>query len=76
MDGARNAGNSHFINRLTACVKQRKTQVILEVRDDDLDAVLKWHSDVWNSYTLLDLQEPHPDHLSCCARSCCATPRH
>jgi ATP-dependent Clp protease ATP-binding subunit ClpB len=58
IEASRNSGNSHFINAITMAVKGNKTQVILEVRDGDLDQVLKWHSDLRESYTLLDLEEP------------------
>lgn len=63
MEAARNSGNAHFVNALTLAVKTDKTQVILEVRDEDLELVLKWHSDIRESYTLMDVQEPEGEHL-------------
>jgi ATP-dependent Clp protease ATP-binding subunit ClpB len=63
IEGSRKSGNDHFINAITMAVKAQKTQVILEVRDGDLDQVLKWHSDLRESYTLLDLEEPVGDDL-------------
>jgi ATP-dependent Clp protease ATP-binding subunit ClpB len=63
IEAARNSGNSHFINALSLAVKSNKTQVILEVRDSDLDHVLKWHSDLKEAYTLYDVKEPVGDML-------------
>lgn len=63
IEAARVSGNSHFVNALTLAVRGRKTQVILEVRDGDLEVVLKWHSDIRESYTLMDVKEPEGDHL-------------
>lgn len=56
-------GCPNFINAIVQAVKSNKTQVILEVRDDDLDLVFKWHSDIRESYTLMDVQEPNAEHL-------------
>lgn len=64
IEAARNSGNSHFVNALGLAVKTDKTQVILEVRDEDLEVVLKWHSDIRESYTLMDVQEPEGEHLA------------
>jgi ATP-dependent Clp protease ATP-binding subunit ClpB len=58
IDAARNMGCSHFINALNSCVKNGKTQVILETRDGDLDIVLNSHSDMKQCYTLIDVAEP------------------
>lgn len=58
IEAARNTGNPHFINALNLLVRKDKTQVILEVRDEQLTQVLKWHSDVAEAYTLYDVQEP------------------
>jgi ATP-dependent Clp protease ATP-binding subunit ClpB len=63
IDAARVSNNAHFINAITAAVKTQKTQVILETRDQDLEAVLKWHSDIRESYTLMDLPEPSREFL-------------
>lgn len=58
IEAARNNGCSHFINSLNACLKSGETQVILEVRDPDLDMVLASHSDMKQCYTIVDLNEP------------------
>jgi ATP-dependent Clp protease ATP-binding subunit ClpB len=63
IEASRSSGNNHFINALTLAVKSNKTQVILETRDGDLDFVLKWHSDIRESYTFMDVQEPNAEHL-------------
>ena len=58
IEGARNNGVSHFINSLNAAVKNGDTQVVLEAKDDDLDFILKAHSDMRECYTMIDLSEP------------------
>ena len=58
IDAARSNGLGNFINSLNNAVKKDKTQVILETRDEDLDVVLKSHSDMREAYTLIDLEEP------------------
>lgn len=63
IEGLRNAGASHVINSLNSAVKNGYTQVILEVRDDDLEMVLKAHSDMRQCYTMIDLNEPIGDAL-------------
>lgn len=63
IDAARNSGCSHFVNSLNSSVKNGDTQVILEVRDEDLDYVLKSHSDMRECYTMMDLMEPPSDAL-------------
>jgi ATP-dependent Clp protease ATP-binding subunit ClpB len=45
-------------------VKQKKFQCIMETRDEDLEAVLKCHSDMKESFTMLDVQEPKDETLS------------
>jgi ATP-dependent Clp protease ATP-binding subunit ClpB len=58
IEAARNIGSLHFVNALTLAIKSHKTQVILEARDEDLDVILKAHSDMRELFTMLDLQEP------------------
>lgn len=63
IEAARNNGSMHFINALTLAVKKGKTQMILQARDEDLDAILKCRSDIHECYTLLDLEEPTGQNL-------------
>ena len=58
LDACRNSGSVHFINLLNGLVREGRLQVILEVSDSDVDKVLKWHSDIRESYTLMDVPEP------------------
>lgn len=55
---ASNHGCSSMINGLMRDIKAKKFQAILEVKDDNLDPVLKCHSDMRELFTLMDLQEP------------------
>jgi ATP-dependent Clp protease ATP-binding subunit ClpB len=58
IEACRNNGCGNFINSLNNTVKTGKTQAILETRDEDLEIVLKAHSDMRECYTLMDLPEP------------------
>ncbi len=63
IEGARNSGNTHLINALMHEIKSRKFQAILEARDEDLELILKSHSDMREIFTIQDVQEPHKDAL-------------
>lgn len=63
IDAARNNGCTHLINALMRAIKKKKFQAIIETRDEDLEAVLKCHSDMQESYTLLDISEPDDELL-------------
>lgn len=63
LDACRNSGSVHFINLLNGMIREGKLQVILETSDGDVDKVLKWHSDIRESYTLLDVPEPSGENL-------------
>lgn len=58
IDASRNSGCTNLINALMYSVKLKKFQLIMEARDDDLQIVLSCHSDMQESYTLLDIPEP------------------
>jgi len=57
-EACRNAGTSHFINVINSAVKEGKLQVILEVSDSAIDPIIKWHSDIRENYTMMDVTEP------------------
>ncbi len=63
IEAARNIGSLHFINAICLAIKSNKTQVIFEARDEDLDVILKCHSDLRELFTLIDLEEPVGDAL-------------
>ncbi len=63
IDAARNNGVSNLINALMRTIKQKKTQAIFETRDDDLEVVLRTHSDMREKYTVMDVLEPQLDQL-------------
>lgn len=63
IEATRNNGCTNLINALMRSVESGKFQVILEVRDEDLEIVLKCHSNIAEFYTMLDLQEPDKDSL-------------
>jgi ATP-dependent Clp protease ATP-binding subunit ClpB len=58
IEACRNNGSLHFINALALAIKTNKTQAILEARDEDLDVILKAHSDIRDLFTMIDLEEP------------------
>lgn len=63
IEAARNAGCGQFVNQLNSLVKNKQTQVIIEVRDPDLDMVLASHSDMKQCYTVVDVNEPSTEDL-------------
>lgn len=63
IDAARNNGATHLINAIMRDVHSRKYQCILEARDEDLEVVLKAHSNMREIFTLMEVHEPHPDAL-------------
>lgn len=58
IDAARSNSTPHLINALMRSIRSKETQVIFECRDEDLDVVLRAHSDMREYYTLLDVREP------------------
>ncbi|MCE2571885.1 AAA family ATPase [Motilimonas eburnea] len=58
IEAARNNGCTNFINALVREIRMNKFQVIFETRDEDLEVVLKCHSDMREYYTMLDIKEP------------------
>jgi len=58
LDACRNNGTQHFINMLNKAIKDRKLQVIFEANDGDVEKVLRFHSDIREEYTILDIPEP------------------
>ena len=63
IDAARNSHCSNLINALMHDVKAGKFQVILEAREEELDRVIKCHSDMRESFTMLDVSEPAGEEL-------------
>ncbi len=63
IEAARNNGCSNLINALMRTIKKKDAQVIFETRDEDLDVVLKAHSDMRELYTMLDILEPDLEDL-------------
>ena len=53
----------NFINTLVSLVKTNETQIIFEVRDEDLPTLLGVHSHMHELFTLLDLPEPDKEDL-------------
>lgn len=63
IEAARNNGCTNLINALVREIRLNKFQVIFETRDNDLEVVLKCHSDMREYYTMLDIKEPEHDAL-------------
>lgn len=58
IEALRNFGMLHVINALNSMVKEKKTQVFLEVRDKDLTEIYRTHSDFREHYTFFQVEEP------------------
>ena len=63
IEGAQNSGNSHFINILNNADRSDTFQIILEVNDDQLNAVYKWNNCINDLYTLYEVKELPADKL-------------
>lgn len=63
IEACRNSGSMHFLNALLVAVRNGSTQVIFETKDEDLEAVLKCHSDLRELFTILPIEEPSGDAL-------------
>ncbi len=63
LEAAQNSGNTHLINALMRDARNGKFQIVFETRDEDLESVLKCHSDMREFFTLLDVKEPVADAL-------------
>ena len=63
-EACRNHGTTHMIHTLNGMVTQGKLRVIMEVSDRDATKVLGWHSEMRESYTVLDVPEPGPADLA------------
>ena len=74
IDAARNNGCTNLINALMRSLKKGRFQVIMEARDEDLETVLKCHSDMQENYTLLDIQEPDDELLHAIVSGAAAKP--
>lgn len=64
IEACRNNGTMHFMNALLLAVRNNDTQVIFETKDEDLDAVLKCHSDMRELFTIMPVDEPVGENLS------------
>ena len=58
IEACRSNGVTHLINALLSAVEHRRTQIILEAKDEDLDALLRYHSDLREAFTLVPVAEP------------------
>lgn len=64
IDAANSNGCSNLVNMLMREIKQGKFQAILESDDDDIDVVLRCHSDMKESFTLIDVAQPDEESLA------------
>ncbi len=64
IEASRNNGCTSFINAIMRGVRRGQFQAILESRDEDLDTVLRCHSDMRELFTMLDVQEPSEEILA------------
>ncbi len=63
VDAARNNHVTHLINSIMRDVNDGRYQCILEARDEDLETVLKCHSNMREIFTMLDVREPRGEVL-------------
>lgn len=63
IDACRGNGCTNLINSLMRDIKNHKYQAVIESRDEDLDSVIKCHSDMREIFTMMDLLEPEGENL-------------
>lgn len=63
IDAATRTGNGNFINQLMRHIELHRLQVILEVRDSELEMVINSHSCMREQFTILELLPPSRDKL-------------
>ena len=73
VEATRNNGCTHLINALMRSLKKKKFQAIMETRDQDLETVLRCHSDMQENYTMLDVGEPDDELLQAIVSSAART---
>ena len=62
-EACRNNNSQHFINLLNGAVCEGKLQIVFETADSDVDKLSRWHSDMRDAYTTMDLREPEGEDL-------------
>jgi ATP-dependent Clp protease ATP-binding subunit ClpB len=79
IEGARNfidamtsSGHGSFINQIMRNIEQNRFQVILEVRDTELEIVLNSHSSISEQFTILEVAPPSSDDLLKIVSGACA----
>lgn len=70
IEGCRSSGTTHFLNALFSTVGAGGSQIIFETKDEDLDLVLRCHSDTRELFTVLPLDEPSGDALRAIVGAC------
>lgn len=64
IEACNRTGCMHFINALTLALKTRKTQIILEARDTDIDYLHGVHSDIKDQFATMPVAEPEGEVLN------------
>jgi ATP-dependent Clp protease ATP-binding subunit ClpB len=63
IDAVTSSGHGSFINHIMRNIEQNRFQVILEVRDTDLEIVLNSHSSIREQFTILEVVPPSNEDL-------------
>jgi ATP-dependent Clp protease ATP-binding subunit ClpB len=63
LEACRNTGTMHILTALLVAMRNGRMQSIFETKDEDLDSVLKVHSDMRELFTILPIDEPVGDAL-------------
>lgn len=63
IDAMNSSGNGSFINRLMRNIEQNRFQIIFEVRDIDLEALLNSHGSMQELFTIMEVNPPSLDNL-------------
>lgn len=64
VESAMSTGHGSFINQIMRHLEQNRFQLILEVRDTELDKILSIHSSMRELFTIMEVAPPTHDKLS------------
>jgi ATP-dependent Clp protease ATP-binding subunit ClpB len=63
IEAVTSSGHGSFVNQIMRNIEQNRFQVILEVRDTDLEIVLNSHSSIREQFTILEVAPPSNEDL-------------
>ena len=69
IESARNTGSLHFLNAISMGIRNNDFQAIFQAKDEEIDAILKTHTDINQLFTFISVDEPVGDNLETIVRT-------